>query len=106
MPISPHLRRKLKETLGSDAGEDLAGVMDGVDTLRGDIAELRREVRDAMALMREEMSKLRSELLEAVRQVDVRLANTRADLLRWSFSFWVGAVLAIAALAGVLRWTS
>ena len=35
--------------------------------------------------------------------VRVEIARVRADLLKWSFVFWVGAVGAIAALAGVLR---
>jgi hypothetical protein len=29
--------------------------------------------------------------------------RTKADLMKWSFVFWVRAVAAIAALAGVLR---
>lgn len=38
-----------------------------------------------------------------IHQVDVRVAESKADLMRWSFVFWVGAVAAVAALAGVLR---
>jgi hypothetical protein len=38
---SPHLERKLKDALGSDAGEELATVIDRIDPIRGDIAELR-----------------------------------------------------------------
>lgn len=38
---SPHLERKLKESLGEDAGEELAGVIDRIDPIRADIAELR-----------------------------------------------------------------
>jgi hypothetical protein len=38
--------------------------------------------------------------------VEVRLGehigNVKADLMKWSFLFWVGAVMAIAMLAGVL----
>ena len=68
--------------------------------------ELREEMTTSSRELREEMTKMRIEVLEAVRQVDLRVANTRADLLKWSFTFWVGAVLAIAALAGVLRFTS
>ena len=37
--------------------------------------------------------------------IDRMRGDMRADLMKWSFGFWVGAVLAIAALAGVLRWT-
>lgn len=35
--------------------------------------------------------------------VEVRIAEVKADLMKWSFVFWVSAVGAIAALAGVLR---
>ena len=38
---SPHLERKLKETLGDDAGTELAAMTDRIDPLRADIAELR-----------------------------------------------------------------
>ena len=38
-----------------------------------------------------------------IHQVDLRVAETKADLIRWSFVFWIGAVAAVAALAGVLR---
>ena len=35
--------------------------------------------------------------------LEVRLGDVKSDLMKWSFVFWVGAVTAIAALAGVLR---
>lgn len=31
-----------------------------------------------------------------------RLSNMRVELLRWSFAFWLGQILAIAAILGVL----
>jgi hypothetical protein len=41
-----------------------------------------------------------------ISEVEVRLVreigNVKADLMKWSFLFWVGAVTAIALLAGVL----
>lgn len=61
----------------------------GVDALRADIAELRHEMRTAFAT------------LEA--RMEARMAKSTSDLLKWSFVFWIGAVTAIAALAGVLR---
>ena len=36
-------------------------------------------------------------------QMDARFERRFGDLIKWSFVFWVGAVGAIAALAGVLR---
>ena len=35
--------------------------------------------------------------------LQVAIADSKAELMRWSLVFWVGAVGAIAALAGVLR---
>jgi len=34
--------------------------------------------------------------------LDLRAAMRYADLMKWSFVFWVGAVAAVAMLAGVL----
>jgi hypothetical protein len=44
MPISPHLLRKLQETLGADAADDLVTLLEGMDANRGDIGELRHEM--------------------------------------------------------------
>jgi hypothetical protein len=38
-----------------------------------------------------------------IAEVDAHVAEVKADLMKWSFVFWVGAVGAIAVLAGVLR---
>jgi hypothetical protein len=46
---------------------------------------------------------LDEKLSERIHQVELRVAESKADLIRWSFVFWVGAVAAVAALAGVLR---
>ena len=85
MAIPQQLRRKLHETLGAEAGEALVSWMEGADTHRGDVAELRHEVRVSFA------------------RLETLIEGRIADLMKWSFVFWVGAVAAIAALAGVLR---
>ncbi len=38
-----------------------------------------------------------------VGRLEAKIEQRTADLMKWSFLFWVGAVAAIAALAGVLR---
>ena len=71
--------------------------------------------------MRAEFAQSRQELLDAIRgcesrlverihavdlsvsKVEVKVAEVKSDLMKWSFVFWVSAVGAIAALAGVLR---
>lgn len=82
---SPHFDRKAKEALGDDAGQELGAVMDRIDPIRGDIAELKQTM-------------LAMEL-----RLTEKIAHVRSDLMKWSFVFWVGAVAAIAALAGILR---
>jgi hypothetical protein len=86
--LSPHLQRKLQETLGREAAEDLVNRMGQVDSLRADVAELRHEMQLGFARMESKM--------------EAMLERRFGDLLRWSFVFWTGAVLAVAALAGVL----
>jgi len=38
-----------------------------------------------------------------VGRLEAKIEQRTADLMKWSFVFWVGAVAAVAALAGVLR---
>ena len=52
---SPHLDRKLKDSLGSEAGEELASVIDRIDPIRGDIAELRHAMEKGFADQRVEL---------------------------------------------------
>ena len=111
MPITTRLSRKLHQTLGQEAAEDLVTWLQQVDTQRADLRELndlnfsRFEAR--LAEVRHEMqtgfAQLRQELQVGLSGVETKLAQRSADLIRWSFVFWVGAVGAIAALAGVLR---
>jgi hypothetical protein len=64
--------------------------------IHADFAEYRHEM---AALIHASESRL----LDRIGKVEVRVAEVKADLMKWSFMFWVGAVGAIAALAGVLR---
>jgi hypothetical protein len=63
---------------------------------RADLAELRAATRADLAELRQEM---RVGFAEARQEIERRFG----DLIKWSFVFWVGAVGAIALLAGVLR---
>ncbi len=62
--------------------------MDGVDSMRADIAELRHEMQVGFAR------------LEA--KIETTMARGTAELIKWSFVFWVGAVISIALLAKIL----
>lgn len=77
------------------------------------IDEIRGDRRQSEALFREQLSRLDQRLDQVDRRLDrletrmgaleVKVGDVKADLMKWSFVFWVGAVGAISALAGVLR---
>ena len=111
MPITPRLSRRLHHTLGEEAGEDLVNWMQQVDALselnftRFDarLAEVGNEVRADLAELRHEMNVGFATLRQEMAQMEARFERRISDLIKWSFVFWVGAVGAIAMLAGVLR---
>lgn len=82
--------------------------------VRADFAEMRQELLALEMRLREKTASelqamearldQRFDILgERIHAVDRRVDQRHAELMRWSFVFWVGAVAAIAALAGVLR---
>lgn len=131
MAIPQRLVQKLQHNLGAEAAEDLVEWIQEVQELRTDVNGLRTDVRqlqtdvrqlrtdvtevrtDLNALrqemqafrleLRTEFSEFRSDIKDALHSMDVKIADARSDLMKWSFVFWTGSVLAIAAVAGVLR---
>jgi hypothetical protein len=122
MPITARLSHKLHQTLGDDAAEDLVNWIQQVDAHRAELrdlnelylsridarfAEARGAGRADVAELRQEMqagfATLRQELQAGLRSLETKLEQRTAELMKWSFVFWVGAVGAIAVLAGVLR---
>jgi hypothetical protein len=95
MPVPARLSRKLRDVLGTEAAEDMVRLMDELSSQHDRTAEFRQEV---LAVLQR--------LDDRIQGVEVRLTkeigNMKADLMKWSFLFWVGAVSAIAILAGVL----
>lgn len=133
MPITARLSHKLHQTLGDEAAEDLVTWMQQVDVqraelrelnelnfsrvesrfaeareaTRADLAELREELRALDAKTQAGFAELRADLRQGLQaglgSLETKLERRTADLMKWSFVFWVGAVAAIAVLAGVLR---
>jgi hypothetical protein len=101
--FSPQLRRKLQETLGADGAEELVSSMDRLEASRGDIAELTQAMLAMDANSKQAMLAMELRLTEKLAGLDSKIEQKHAGLLKWSFLFWVGAVAAIAGLAGVLR---
>jgi hypothetical protein len=100
----PAISKKLREALGQDASDDF---MTWLQEMRDESARSRQEMLDAIKAselrMIERIQALEVNLTERISRVDIRVAEVKSDLMKWSFVFWVSAVGAIAALAGVLR---
>jgi predicted nucleic acid-binding Zn-ribbon protein len=123
VPITPRLSQKLQQALGGEAGAefmnwmhhvdarvgdvatrgDLAGLRADFAELRADFTELRQTTRADIAELRQEMQVGFAKVHEEMARLETRLERRFSDLIKWSFVFWVGAVGAIAILAGVLR---
>jgi hypothetical protein len=69
---------------------------------------LRHEIGQAQVGLRAELGQVDAGLRQALSQMEVRimreLGNNRFDLLKWSFLFWIGQVVAMSAImAAMLR---
>ena len=130
MPVTARLSKAFYDRFGDDIVAELVEWLNQVDAAyRSDLkamidannlridsrfeqlrAEIRADLADSNTLLRKEMGEsnalLRKDMTEGFAALGVQIAGVRADLMKWSFAFWVGAVFAIAALAGVLRWTN
>jgi hypothetical protein len=107
MSISPRLIHELKQVLGTDAAEDLVTWMERNDDIHEDISAMRGDLKASVAELRTEVqaniAELRHEMQVGFARLETLVESRTADLMKWSFVFWVGAVAAIAMLAGVLR---
>lgn len=92
-----HVPAALSERLGHEATADLVHVVNTAgrewkdETMNGAAERFERR-------LIEETSKLRVEMA----QMEARLTGKMADLLKWSFVFWIGQVVAITAIMSVL----
>jgi len=121
MAVPQRLNRKLQQVMGPEAAEDLVNLLDGVEVqrselrafqesmraefsaMRAEFAEFRQQMRGEFAEFRDQMRGASARTQAELVQMRVLIAETKADLMKWMLVFWVGAVGAIAALAGVLR---
>lgn len=102
MPISPHLLRKLKETLGSEAADDLVNWMDLMDAHRGDVGELRHEMQLGFGRIDARFQQLgetfTSALLASEAKSDSRLEKALREQTRFFFLAWAVILASIVGL--------
>lgn len=72
------------------------------DRLSGGLSDLRVEVTRGDAASRLELAATRQELRDGDAGVRLEISNLRFDLLKWCFAFWIGQVVAIVGILGLL----
>jgi hypothetical protein len=94
-------------TLGADLRQEMAAL--GVE-LRREMSALGVELRQEMATMgaelRREMATMGADLRQEIATLGgvlrQQMAADRVELIKWCFLFWIGQVLAITAIMGVM----
>ena len=114
MATPARLSKKLLQALGSDAGGDLVTWLDAMraehEQYRADMMAMEARLAARMDQRFDKVDERFAKIDQRFAKVDERLAgvqvaiaDSKAELMKWMLVFWVGAVGAIAALAGVLR---
>ena len=111
MWVSARLARKLYETFGDDVAHDMVDWMQQVDARRTELRELHDLqfsrfsvlLNEQVSALHHEFTELRHDVTLGLGRLETKIEQRSADLIKWSFVFWVGAVGAIALLAGVLK---
>ena len=91
MAATPHLQRKLQQTLGAEAAADLGAWMQSVDAYRSDLSELQREMQAGFARIDERYARMegRMDAMQATfaGRMDAMQATFagRMDAMRASF---------------------
>lgn len=65
-------------------------------------SELRQEIAALGSQLRQEMGALGGALRQEIAALGSQMARDRFDLLKWAFLFWIGQVVAIGTLIGVM----
>ena len=110
---------RLRERLGVDASDDLVRELENVkaDMMTATQARFEAQLGTEMTTLRAEMATMRAELrreiangdadlrvamAEGFSKIRAEMSDLRVDLLRWSFLFWVGQVVATATIMGLM----
>ena len=90
----------MRRSLGDDAGGDL---VTWLEEMRAEHAQLMSSIDAVETRLTQRMDDRFSKVDERLTGLQVAIADAKGELMKWMLVFWVGAVGAIAALAGVLR---
>ena len=73
-----------------------------VDNARADIAELRNEMQVGFARIDARFSAMDARFMTLEKSLEATIERRTADLMKWSFGFWIGAVVTVAVLAKLI----
>jgi hypothetical protein len=93
--VEASLRKDMSE-MGAGIRQDMARI--GAE-IRQDMARMGGEIRQEMAGMGGE---IRQEMARMGGDIRQDMATGRVELLKWCFLFWVGQVVALAAIMGTM----
>jgi hypothetical protein len=107
MAIPSHVSKRLRQALGPADGGDLVTWLDEMraehERFRADMLAMEARIVERMDRRFDKVDERFVKVDERLAGLQVAIADSKAELMKWSLLFWVGAVGAIAALAGVLR---
>ena len=96
----------LRHEVGELRLELRLGFADVRQDLRQEVTRLHQELHHEVTGLRQELhhevAGLRQELRQGTAELRQEMAANKFDLLKWSFVFWIGQVLAIAGIIGAL----
>ena len=74
--------------------------------MRDGDAALRQEMTEGLAALRQEMAgglaKLRQEMVEGHAALRQEIMTGRFELLKWCFAFWVGQLVSVVGIVGLM----
>jgi hypothetical protein len=89
--------------LGADLRQQIGAVRTELREEIGAVrTDLRREIGGLGTDLRQEIGGLGTDLRQEIAGVSSRMASDRFELLKWAFLFWIGQVVAIGTLFGVI----
>ncbi len=123
MAITNKLSHRLYEALGDEAANEMVDWMQRVDAQRAELRELNElnfsrftaELQAGMtrtdarigaleAALAKTDADLRREMETGFARLEIKIEQRTADIMKWSFVFWVGAVVTlVGALATLPR---